>query len=370
MKRLWILLKTELKAWKHDPIPVLGGFLPPTVLLIAFGLLFGGRLSFPIAVINHDLGPLGAVLVETFGEVSSPFQQPYYQVLDLAEDQAWDAYHANHIDAVWVIPADFSARLEAGQHPHVDMYFGNYNDDRAKNHRLYSAEIMWRFYEKIGQPAPPLALAEEYPRPEMVDWFSIIGVGLVLLSIGLGGMFNVFMLTHKERMNKITTEFGMSPRPLAVTLLPKVVLALLMGLVTGTVVLGILYLWAGVWPGRFLWAVWLLSAGVALFWIGLAFILGLRARHFMAGAIAAILTGVIVFFVGGGLSPVRYYSQGVQWFARLFPNTYAVDPLRELVLFHTWPENWSQTLLIVIAFATAGLAAGLLAAERQLRRLD
>jgi ABC-2 type transport system permease protein len=370
MKRFWILLKTELKAWQHDPIPVLGGFLPPTILLIAFGLLFGGRLSFPIAVINHDLGPLGAALVETFGEVSSPFQKPYYQVLDLSEDQAWDAYHANRIDAVWVIPPDFSARLESGQHPHVDMYFGNYNDDRAKNHRLYSAEIMWHFYEKIGQPAPPLKLAEEYPRREMVDWFSIIGVGLVLLSIGLGGMFNVFMLTHKERMTKITTEFGMSPRPLAATLLPKVLLALLMGLVTGTTVLGILYLWAGVWPGRFLWAVWLLSALVALFWIGLALILGLRARHFMAGAIAAILTGVIVFFVGGGLSPVRYYSQGVQWFARLFPNTYAVDPLRELVLFHTWPENWGQTLLVVTAFAVVGLVAGLLSAQRQLRWLD
>ena len=143
-----------------------------------------------------------------------------------------------------------------------------------------------------------------------------------------------------------------------------------MGLVTGTGLLGLLYLWIGVWPSSFLWAVWLLTGPVSLFWIAIALILGLRARHYMAGAIGVILMGVTAFFIGGGLAPVRYYPPKLLWFARLFPNTYAIDPLRDLILFHAWPVDLARTLLTATGFAVLGLALGLIFTERQLRRLD
>jgi len=369
MRRFWILLLTELKAWRHDPISILGGFIAPGALLLAFGLLFGGRLAFQVAVINHDSGPLGDILRQTFDEALSPFDIPYYDVPDLSEEEAWREYAAQRIDGVWVIPSDFSERLEAGHNPQLEMHFSNYNDDRAKNHRLYSAEILWRFYEQIGLPGPPLALAEEYPRPEMVHWFPLIAVGLVLFGASLGGMFNIFMLTYKEHVAKITLEFGLAPRSLAWVLLPKVLLALIMGLVTGTALLGVVWLWEGVWPGRYLWAVWLLSGLVALFWIAGALLLGLRAHHYLAGPLAAVLGGVLIFFIGGGLAPVRFQRDKVVWIAWLFPNTYAVDPLRDLVLFRTWPEDWGRTLAVLVGFAVLSLGLCLWMAARQLRRV-
>jgi hypothetical protein len=369
VKRFWILLATEFKAWRHDPIAAMGGLIPPTFLLIAFGLLFGGRLTFKIALLDHDQGPYGSLLRATFGEVLSPFGTPYYDLLDLADDQAWDEYAAHRIDGVWVVPTDFSQRLEAGQNPHIEMHFSNYNDDRAKNHRIYSAEILWRFYEKIGLPGPPLALAEEYPRPAMIDWFPVISVGIVLLSYMLGGMINMFMLTQKEQVAHITLEFGLTPRSMAWVLVPKILMALFMGLLTGTVLLGGVYLWLGAWPGAYLWAVWLLAGLVILFWVPITLVLGLRARYF-AGVLATILTGLTVFFVAGGLSMVRYNKENVPWFSWLFPNTYAVDPLRDLILFHTWPADWTPALLILLGFAALSLALGLTVTGRKLRRLD
>jgi ABC-type multidrug transport system permease subunit len=382
MRRFWLLLLTEIKTWRRDPISIMGGFIAPSAMLIAFGLLFGGRLSFGIAVLNHDAGPWGGVLRETVGEVISPFGTPYYDVLAPpqspptlggkkgGEDEVWQAYHRHRIGGVWVIPPDFSERLEAGQNPALKMYFSNHNDDRAKNHRIYAAEILWRFYEKIGQPSPPLALAEEYPRPEMIGWFPLIGVGLVLFGVSLGGMFNIFMLTYKEQVAGITLEFGLAPRSLAWVLLPKVLLALTMGLLTGTALLGLLYLWTGVWPNQHLLAVWLLAGPVALFWIALALLVGLRARQYMAGAVASILISAIAFFIGGGMGPVRYYPSKVLWIAWLFPNTHAVDPVRDLVLFHAWPADWTATLLKLIGFAALSLVVGLSLSARQLRRLD
>ena len=115
MKRFWILILTEFKAWRHDPISAAGGFIPTTFILLAFGLLFGGRLAFKLGVINHDQGPYGGVLRQTFDETLSPFGIPYYDVIDMSEDQTWETYQDFGLEGVWVIPADFSDSVEAGE---------------------------------------------------------------------------------------------------------------------------------------------------------------------------------------------------------------------------------------------------------------
>jgi hypothetical protein len=211
-------------------------------------------------------------------------------------------------------------------------------------------------------------LAEEYPLSEMIEWFPVIAVGVALLGFMLGGMINIFMLTYKERVARVTLEFGLAPRALTWVLLPKTLLALLMGLLTGTLLLGVLWLWLGAWPGRFLGAVWLLAGLVILFWVPWALLVGMRARFF-AGMIAMILTGLTVFFVGGGLGLVRSNWSAVPWFSRLFPNVYAVDPLRDLILFHSWPEDWGSALLRLVGFALLSLAVGWGLTGRQMRRL-
>jgi ABC-type multidrug transport system permease subunit len=368
MKRFWILFTTELKAWRHDPISAVGGFVPTIFMLLAFGLLFGGRLAFGIGLINKDEGPYGALLRASFDEVISPFGQPYYEVQDLSEADTWTAYERFQLEGVWVIPPDFSARIEAGLQPEVAMHFSNYNDDRAKNHRLYAAEILWHFYHKIGYDRPPIGLAEQYPLPEMVDWFPVIAVGVALLGFMIGGMINVFMLTYKEQTSGVTLEFGLAPRSLVWVLLPKTILALLMSLLTGTALLLILYVWLGVWPGRYLPAVWLLTSLVVLFWVSITVAFGLRAQYF-AGAIAVMLTALTVFFTAGGLALVRANEDKIPWFSWLFPNIYAIDPLRDLVLFNQWPVDWRQTLLIVSGFAALGLVLGWGSAVRQIRHL-
>jgi hypothetical protein len=368
MKRFWILFRTELKAWRHDPVTALGGFIPAIFILLAFGLLFGGRLSLKIAFVNHDAGPYGAILLETLTETLSPFGSSYYDVEALSEEETWAAYDELRIDGVWVVPEDFSQRIEAGRNPGVEMHFSNYIDDRAKNHRLYAAEILWRFYAKIGYSAPPLALAEEYPLPEMMHWFPIIAVGVVLLGFMVGGMMNVFVLTNKEQVTRVTLEFGLAPRSLLWVLLPKTILALLMGLLTGTGLLAILYLWIGIWPGGYLWAVWLLAGLVILFWIPVALVAGLHTRYF-AGAIGVVLAGLTLFFISGGLAMVRGFEDKMLWITWLFPNVYAVDPLRDLLLFNQWPVDWRPTLIRLALFAGGALAVGWTVTARRLRRM-
>ncbi|HEC60683.1 MAG TPA: hypothetical protein ENI27_00335 [bacterium] len=109
---------------------------------------------------------------------------------------------------------------------------------------------------------------------------------------------------------------------------------------------------------------------VSLFWIPITLLLGLQARQYMPGAVASILGALTVFFISGGLNTVRGYEDKVLLVAWLFPNTYAVDPLRDLILFGTWPIDWTPALLKLAGLATVAHVAGLNIAARQLRRLD
>ena len=370
IKRFFYLFSTNIKALLQDPIPILGGLIAPLVMLFAFGILFSGNLSFKAAVINQDEGVYGELLRESFNEVISPLNdQPYYDLQALPEEKIWQEYEKFHLDTVWVIPPDFSERVRAGEDPEIKMYFNNYNDDRAKNHRIYPAEIVWHFYEKAGFSAPPLDVAEKYPLDSMVQWFPIMGVGIVLTSVMLGAMFNAFVLTFREQENQITLEFGLMPRSLLWVYIPKTILALIMGLLTGTLVLFIFYLWTGAWPqGGFIWAFWLLSGLVSLFWVALSTLLGLGVKDYFAGAILSILGAILIFFISGGMSLVRLNWDDTLLVSRFFPNLYAVDPLRDLVLFNIWPLDFTKVLFILLGFAGFGLAAGWTVASWRLRR--
>ena len=71
----------------------------------------------------------------------------------------------------------------------------------------------------------------------------------------------------------------------------------------------------------------------------------------------------------GGLALVRANWAGVPLVSKLFPNIYAVDPLRDLILFHTWPADWTRTVLILLGFAVLSITPGLTLAARRLRRI-
>ena len=116
--------------------------------------------------------------------------------------------------------------------------------------------------------------------------------------------------------------------------------------------------------------VMLIAGLVAVFWIQVALVVGLKARAYMAGAISAVLRAMIIFFIGGGLAMVRANKDAVTWIAWLFPNTYAVDPLRDLVLFNTWPLDFWPVLWKLLAFAGFALIIGNGFAVRKLRRID
>jgi len=369
LRRFWILLCTELKAWRSEPISAVGGLLPPLILLVAFGLIFGGRLTMKTAFIDNDEGPKGAQLKGIMAEELSPFDQPYYDLVDADEATAFRLFNENRIDGIWIIPTDFSKKVEEGKHPSIDMHLSNYNDDKAKNHRIYASEILWKFYKELGMPPPPLDRMESYPGTKMIGWFPLIAVGVMLLSAMLGSMFNILLLNHRQLSSKITLELSLAPKSSIYALAAKTVLALFMGLFLGTIILIVLYFWLGCWPGKNIWAVWLICGLVSLFWINISMYASFLFKKYITGGITTVLGGILIFFLCGGFKSVRDQVADIPFFAWIFPNTYAVDPLRDIILTGKLSNDLPLTIGILVLFASASLGIGFFATIRRLRIL-
>ena len=368
MKRFFMHLRIEFLAWTKDPITILGGFIPTLVMLFAFGMLFGGNLSFKIAYINHDTGEAGKILESVFSETISPLNhQPYYALQDLDEESAWQAYETHRIDGIWIVPENFSESIHAGEPLPIEMHFSNYNDDRAKNHRIYSAEILWAFFHKLGLEAP-IELSEIHSLPKMIDWFPIIAAGLIQLSTIIGGMMNMFMLTHKEKISGILAEVSRAPHSLLPFLLSKVVLAFIMAILTGTGFMFIVYLWLGFWPSGVLLLTWIYLGLSAIFWIFVALMLGITFKAYMAGAVTTMLSSILLFFITGGLNITRGFENEMVFLAWFFPNMYAVDQIRDLVLQQSVPVDLTQSILILTGFMIVSSIIGSGVTSRAIRR--
>ncbi|MBN2531652.1 MAG: ABC transporter permease [Spirochaetales bacterium] len=370
MKRFLIIFYTEFMAWAKDPITALGGIIPPLFILIAFGLMFGGNLSFKIGLLNLDAGSYGGKLSLALKNTISPLNNnPYYAVTEGSREFLFKKYNNFELDGIWIIPDDFSRRIEGCDKPRIEMYFNNYHDDRAKNHRIYSAEILWQFYKTIGYPGPPVETLEHYPGDRMIDWFPIIAVGAILLAAMVGAMMNIFMLTYKEQISRITMEYALAPYSLITVFFVKTILSLFMGMVSMTVIMAVAYFWTGIWPVTGLFTAYLLCLLVSLFWTSFAMFLGLHTKRYMVGAVISILTGITLFFVSGGMTMVKANTHKILFFSWFFPNIYAVDPLRDIILFQEWPEDFFPVLVILILFALFSIISGWIFSAKRIRSM-
>lgn len=368
LRRLWLNLRKDLLVWLHEPITVLGGFIAPLALLAGVGLMFSGFGAVDLAIFNEDQGPYGAQLAQAIWSAESPFGDTYFRDPGLSRAEAEARYRDGFLVGIVDVPADFSARLQAGEGPTVRYRFSNYHDDWGKNARLYVDEGLWLFYQRVYPGTAPIEIREVYPADRYRDWFPSIAAGVLLLSALLGGMFNCFALLHKETQAGTLKEYQLAPASWAYFLLPKLVLATLVSWATASVTYGVTALWAGLDAGGLWGQVLVLVTLVTWCYVGLALVLGMVVRQVFVGGVVIVLTGIMSFFLSGGLAPVENATGVMDVVWRVFPNGHAMSAFREVLLFQQ-PGDLGPALAVLVPWAAISLGLAALFVRRRIHRL-
>jgi len=236
MRTLAASFAKELRLWIRDPKVFAGSMLAPLVVLVVFYLLFGRIPSLPVALVNLDKGPHSATLVELFQTVESPFGDPYLDVRLVGASEAQDIFRAEEVVAVLTIPDTFTNDVEGARRgkagPDVDLLINNINSDMAKNIRLYLTQVIGQFYEQVYDNVE-FTITEDSTHDLRVPWFTEIGLGVVIFSISLAGMFNASSSLLREFQENTIKELLLAPRHMSALLGGKALLALAGALASG-----------------------------------------------------------------------------------------------------------------------------------------
>ncbi len=323
-KKLIILLKNDVKS-------LLAGVVAPTVLLVAFFLIFGNFSSLKLAFVNEDNGDYSKGLeASIFSRISALNHKPYFEKIEVDKNKAFELFEEGKVSGIIIINGGFEKALSSGENAHIEYHFNNYNTDAAKNLRLYLDEGILDFYKKTDSNLQ-IKTEEIFNVEKTIAWFDIIAVSVFLLSFLLGSMFNFLYLFNKEKEYKTLHEYRLSPKNIIASLFARIVVALMAGAITGSINAIFIYILTGINIFVYIPQMILLLICLGLIYIFFASLLAFYIENFSGAAVLSIVFTVVLWFLSGATASVKYASGVLRTISLLIPTTYALDEIRNIV---------------------------------------
>jgi ABC-2 type transport system permease protein len=117
LRAIRALAAVDFRLLFHDPVALFAIIVMPVLIIIVIGTTVGsGPRHLPIGVLDLDGGPVASLLVERLGGADAADVERYTSRDDLDRD-----IRTEHLVAGLVIPADFSAATNRGDHAEVQF---------------------------------------------------------------------------------------------------------------------------------------------------------------------------------------------------------------------------------------------------------
>ncbi len=188
-----------------------------------------------------------------------------------------------------------------------------------------------------------------------IDWFIPGILGMSLMNSGIIGIATAFV-SYREK--GILRRIKVTPFPLWKFILARIAAALVVALVTSAILIGIgLLVWDLTVKGNPLLIVFVLML-VAMAMLAIGYAIAAIARNTETAASYANLVTFPMMFLSGVFFPIGALPGWLEPIINLMPLKYAVDALREVMLYGNGIAAIGQDLLILLAvFAVAMLFA-------------
>ncbi len=157
-QQTWGVFAKDIRQWRREPQAALGPMLIPIVLMLICAILFGfGGDEWNIALVNQGTGREAAAFAATIETLHSNIS-PYYRIVSRDADEARRLVADGRLHMMITIPADFDARIAAGETPVIETRVFNINTDMTKNARLRLERAMQDYLAARGEA--PVTVAQ------------------------------------------------------------------------------------------------------------------------------------------------------------------------------------------------------------------
>jgi ABC-2 type transport system permease protein len=362
MNRMMAIVEREMRKFFRSPALMLASMIFPLVQLIILGNAFGGKIhDAKVAIVDQDGGPQALRIREAFDSVRvniRTFVPIYYD----SDKQAMEDVRNGKLQGAVIIPPQFSRRVYEANHPRIALVVDNSDNFMSSAVETELTELTNALNQPIVSPRilqqTALDIVELYP---YIEYMKYLLPGSLALAMFVSVMIGGGMLYIDDKARGVHEGYLVTPITKLELVLGLNLAGAIKAVMTGVIIVVIGSLLAGV--GTIFNPVTIFGLLIMIVLTSLAFntmmfLLMVRIEDPLVPRAMFGILNTLLFFPSGSVYPIQAFPKWLQAIARVDPFTYAVDGFKCLLLKETTLSAvWGDMLFLTIfAAMTLGIA--------------
>src|SRR5271156_2910462 len=360
MNRMMAIVEREMRKFFRSPTLMMASMIMPLVQLIILGNAFGGKIrDARVAIVDQDGGTQALRIREAFDSVRAnirTFVPVYYD----NEKQAMEDVRNGKLDGAVIIPPQFSRRVYEDNHPQIALIVDNSDNFMSSALESELTDLVSALNQPTVEPRilqqTALEIVELYP---YIEYMKYLLPGSLALAMFVSVMIGGGMLYIDDKARGVHEGYLVTPITKLELVLGLNLAGAIKAVMTGVIIVGIGSLMAGV--GTIFNPLTMLGLLVMIILPSLGFntmmfLLMVRIEDPLVPRAMFGILNTLLFFPSGSIYPVEAFPTWLRAIAKVDPFTYAVHGFKSLLLKETGLAAIVPDMIYLSIFAVVTLA--------------
>jgi ABC-type multidrug transport system permease subunit len=337
MNRMWAIVERELRKFFRSPALMLVSMVFPLVQLIVLGNAFGGKIKHAtLGVVDQDRGTQSVKVREALAAVQSNAHT--FIPIDYSTDrEAMEDVRNGKLDGAIVIPPEYSRRVYEQNHPRIALIVDNTDNFMSSTLETQFASLVEALNAPDVSPSRivqqiSLDTVELYP---YIEYMKYLLPGSIALAMFVSVMIGGGMLYIDDKARGVHEGYLVTPitkfELVAGLNIAGAIKAILAGVII--TILGCLLSGLGTvfQPLNFFY-VCLMILATSLAFNTMMFLMMVRVEDPLVPRATFGILNTLLFFPSGAIYPIKAFPAWLRWIAYIDPFTYSVHGFKALLL--------------------------------------
>src|SRR5215813_8775690 len=360
MNRMMAIIEREMRKFFRSPALMMVSMIFPLVQLLVLGNAFGGKIrDAKLGIVDEDHGTQAIRIKEAFDSVRNN-SRTFIPVEYGNEVQAREDVRNGKIQGAVIIPPQYSARVYEKNHPCIALIVDNSDNFMSST----MVDKLTSLTEAINQPdieprllqQTALDIVELYP---YIEYMKYLLPGSIALAMFVSVMIGGGMLYIDDKARGVHEGYLVTPITKAELVFGLNAAGAIKAVMTGLVITFVGSLLAGV--GTIMHPATILGLALMILLTSLAFnammfLLMVRVEDPLVPRATFGILNTLLFFPSGSVYPTQAFPKWLQFISKIDPFTFAVHGFKSLLLKETGLGAIWQDMLYLTLFAVVALA--------------
>jgi ABC-2 type transport system permease protein len=360
MNRMMAIIEREMRKFFRSPALMMVSMIFPLVQLIVLGNAFGGKIrDAKLGIVDEDHGTQSIRIKEAFDSVRAN-SRTFLPVEYDNEVQAREDVRNGKIQGAVIIPPQYSARVYEKNRPTIALIVDNSDNFMSSTMEEKLTGVTAALNEPDIEPRllrqTALDVVELYP---YIEYMKYLLPGSIALAMFVSVMIGGGMLYIDDKARGVHEGYLVTPITKAELVFGLNGAGAIKAVLTGVVITLIGSLMAGVGtifsPSTAL-GLLLMIVAVSLAFNGMMFLMMVRVEDPLVPRAVFGILNTLLFFPSGSIYPIQAFPTWLRAIARVDPFTYAVHGFKALLLKESGLVAIVPDVMYLSIFAIATLS--------------